>query len=99
MEFFSGYLIEQALSVDNLFVFILLFDYFKVPKSQQSRVLAWGIWGAIGMRGAMILVGAAALKKVSHASSHTPQLPQPPNPSPRLASCSSFLRPSSFSRA
>ncbi|GMI22951.1 hypothetical protein TeGR_g3734, partial [Tetraparma gracilis] len=63
LEFFSGYLIEQALSVDNLFVFILLFDYFKVPPALQPRVLAWGIWGAIGMRGAMILVGAAALKR------------------------------------
>jgi TerC family integral membrane protein len=61
-EFFAGYLVEQSLSVDNLFVFLLLFDYFKVPVSYQGRVLKWGIFGAIIMRGIMIGLGAAALK-------------------------------------
>ncbi len=62
-EFFAGYLVEQSLSVDNLFVFLLLFDYFKVPLSSQDRVLNWGIYGAIVMRALMIGLGAAALEK------------------------------------
>jgi len=63
LEFFSGYLIEQSLSIDNLFVFIMLFDYFKIPMELQSRVLSWGIGGAIVLRGLMIVVGVAALQK------------------------------------
>jgi len=62
-EFCAGYLVEQSLSVDNLFVFLLLFDYFKVPLSYQDRVLNWGIYGAIVMRAVLIGVGAAALKQ------------------------------------
>lgn len=62
-EFFAGYLVEQSLSVDNLFVFLLLFEYFRVPLSSQDRVLNWGIYGAIVMRAVMIGVGAAALKQ------------------------------------
>lgn len=62
-EFVAGYLVEQSLSVDNLFVFLLLFDYFKVPLSYQDRVLNWGIYGAIVMRAVLIGVGAAALKQ------------------------------------
>jgi len=62
-EFFAGYLIEQSLSIDNLFVFIMLFDYFKVPMELQDRVLSWGIGGAILLRGLMIGVGVAALQK------------------------------------
>jgi len=61
-EFFAGYLLEQSLSVDNLFVFLILFEYFKVPLSSQDRVLNWGIYGAIVMRALMIGVGAAALQ-------------------------------------
>jgi len=61
-EFCAGYLVEQSLSVDNLFVFLLLFDYFKVPLAYQDRVLNWGIYGAIVMRGVLIAVGAAALQ-------------------------------------
>lgn len=61
-EFFAGYLVEQSLSVDNLFVFLLLFEYFKVPLSSQDRVLNWGIYGAIVMRALMIGLGAAALE-------------------------------------
>jgi len=62
-EFFAGYLVEQSLSVDNLFVFLLLFEYFKVPLPYQDRVLNWGIYGAIVMRAVMIGLGAAALQQ------------------------------------
>lgn len=62
-EFFAGYLIEQSLSIDNLFVFIMLFDYFKIPMNLQNRVLSWGIGGAILLRGLMIGVGVAALQQ------------------------------------
>jgi tellurite resistance protein TerC len=61
MEFLTGYLIEYALSVDNLFVFIVLFAYFAVPSAYQHRVLFWGILGAVIMRGLFIAVGAALL--------------------------------------
>jgi tellurite resistance protein TerC len=56
--FFTGYLIELSLSVDNLFVFLLIFTYFKVPKKYQHRVLFWGIVGALVMRMVMIFAGA-----------------------------------------
>jgi TerC family integral membrane protein len=62
-EFFTSYLVEQSLSIDNLFVFIMLFDYFKVPNELQSRVLTWGIVGAVGLRGLMIYAGVAALQR------------------------------------
>jgi len=62
-EFFAGYLVEQSLSIDNLFVFIMLFDYFRVPLALQNRVLTWGIVGAIALRGIMIAVGVAAIQK------------------------------------
>lgn len=61
LEFFTGYLIELALSVDNLFVFILIFSTFGVPAALQHRVLFWGILGAQVMRAAFILAGAALL--------------------------------------
>ncbi|KAL7525673.1 hypothetical protein ACHAXR_002371 [Thalassiosira sp. AJA248-18] len=61
-EFFAGYLVEQSLSVDNLFVFLLLFEYFSVPLASQDKVLNWGIYGAIVMRAVMIGLGAAALE-------------------------------------
>jgi tellurite resistance protein TerC len=61
LEFFTGYLIELALSVDNLFVFILIFTTFHVPPAYQHRVLFWGILGAQIMRAVFILVGAAIL--------------------------------------
>ena len=57
LQFFTGYLIEYSLSVDNLFVFVLIFSYFKVKAHQQHRVLFWGIIGALIMRGAMIAIG------------------------------------------
>lgn len=61
LEFFTGYLIELALSVDNLFVFILIFATFHVPPALQHRVLFWGILGAQIMRAVFILLGAAIL--------------------------------------
>jgi tellurite resistance protein TerC len=63
LEFFTGYLIEKALSVDNIFVFVLIFSFFRVPSAYQHRVLFWGILGALLMRGAMILAGAALIKE------------------------------------
>src|SRR6185295_6317049 len=61
LAFFTGYLIEKSLSVDNIFVFILIFSYFAVPAAYQHRVLFWGILGALVMRAALILVGAALI--------------------------------------
>ncbi len=58
LTFLTGYLIEKALSVDNIFVFVLIFSYFQVPRRYQHRVLFWGILGALMMRGAMIAAGA-----------------------------------------
>jgi tellurite resistance protein TerC len=58
LEFLTGYLIEKSLSVDNIFVFALLFSYFAVPAKYQHRVLFWGILGALLMRGILIAVGA-----------------------------------------
>src|SRR4051794_27841375 len=58
LEFLAGYLIEKALSVDNIFVFVLIFSYFRVQPKYQHRVLFWGILGALLMRGLMIGLGA-----------------------------------------
>ena len=63
LAFFTGYLIEKSLSVDNIFVFVLIFSYFSVPDTYQHRVLFWGILGALVMRAALILVGAALIKE------------------------------------
>jgi tellurite resistance protein TerC len=63
LEFLTGYLIEKALSVDNLFVFLVLFSYFAVPAALQHRVLLWGILGALVMRAAFILAGAALIQE------------------------------------
>ena len=63
LAFFMGYLIEKSLSVDNIFVFILIFSFFAVPAAYQHRVLFWGILGALVMRGTLIAVGAALLKE------------------------------------
>ena len=61
VQFLTGYLIEKSLSVDNVFVFALLFGYFAVPAKFQHRVLFWGILGALVLRGAFILAGSALL--------------------------------------
>ncbi len=62
LEFFTGYVIERSLSIDNIFVFILMFSYFGVPSQFQYKVLFWGILGALLMRGALILVGTALIE-------------------------------------
>ncbi len=61
LEYITGYLIEKSLSVDNIFVFVLVFTHFAVPAALQYRVLFWGILGALAMRAGLILAGAAIL--------------------------------------
>ncbi len=63
VQFLAGYLIEKSLSIDNIFVFALIFGYFAVPSEYQHRVLFWGILGALGMRAGFILGGAALLDR------------------------------------
>lgn len=63
LEFFTGYLIEKSLSVDNIFVFALLFSYFAVPLKYQHKVLFWGILGALVMRAVMIGAGVALITR------------------------------------
>jgi tellurite resistance protein TerC len=63
LEYYTGYLIELSLSVDNLFVFLFIFQYFALPPELQARVLKWGIMGAIVMRGLMIGFGALLLAR------------------------------------
>ena len=63
LEYYTGYLIEKALSVDNIFVFVLIFTSFGVPARYQHRVLFWGILGALLMRGAMIAAGAYLIQQ------------------------------------
>jgi tellurite resistance protein TerC len=63
VEFVTGYIIELSLSMDNVFVIALIFAYFRVPPQYQHRVLFWGILGALVMRGAMILAGAALIQR------------------------------------
>lgn len=64
-EFLTGYLIEKSLSVDNIFVFAVLFSYFGIPVQYQHRVLFWGIFGALVMRAVMIFAGAALIGNFS----------------------------------
>jgi tellurite resistance protein TerC len=59
LEFVTGYVVELSLSMDNLFVFLLIFQYFKVPDEQQHRVLVWGIIGSLLMRGIFVLAGVS----------------------------------------
>ena len=63
LEFFAGYLLEKSLSVDNLFVFVVLFRSFAIPPQHQHRVLFWGVLGAIVLRGALILAGVALVHR------------------------------------
>jgi len=65
LEFFTGYLIEKALSVDNLFLFLVIFRTFAVDERVQHRMLEWGILGALVMRGMMILAGAELIQRFS----------------------------------
>jgi tellurite resistance protein TerC len=62
LEFFTGYLIERSLSVDNLFVFLLVFSYFSVPSQYQRKVLFWGIFGALVMRALFIAAGLTLIQ-------------------------------------
>lgn len=62
LEFVTGYLVEESLSVDNLFVFLLIFRYFRVPGAYQHKVLFWGILGALIMRGIFIVVGVSLIR-------------------------------------
>ena len=63
LEFFTGYIIEESLSVDNLFVFIMIFGYFNVAKTHQPKILKWGIIGALIMRALFILAGIGLLER------------------------------------
>lgn len=63
LEFFTGYLIELALSVDNIFVFVVVLSYFRVPKRLQHRVLFWGILGALVLRATMIVAGTMLIQR------------------------------------
>ena len=63
MEVLTGYVIEKALSVDNVFVFLVVFSFFKVPSALQHRVLFWGIFGALIMRAVFIIAGAALIER------------------------------------
>ena len=63
LEYYTGYIVELSLSVDNLFVFILIFNYFSVPAAAQPKVLKWGILGAIVLRLIMIVAGALLLRR------------------------------------
>ena len=63
LEFFAAYLLEESLSLDNMFVIAMIFAYFKIPGQFQHRVLFWGILGALVMRGTMIALGAALIER------------------------------------
>ncbi len=63
LEFFTGYLVEKALSIDNIFVFIMIFTYFQIPSKYQHKVLFWGILGALVMRVIFIFAGVALIEK------------------------------------
>jgi tellurite resistance protein TerC len=63
LQFITGYVVEESLSVDNLFVFLVLFRYFRVPRSYQHKVLLWGVVGALVLRLIFILVGVSLLKR------------------------------------
>ena len=65
LEFFTGYLVEKALSVDNVFVFVMIFAYFKTPALYQHKVLFWGVLGALAMRAVFIFAGIELLKNFS----------------------------------
>jgi len=62
IQFFTGYLVEKSLSIDNIFVIAMIFAFFRVPLAEQHRVLFWGIFGAVALRGIMIAIGAALIE-------------------------------------
>jgi tellurite resistance protein TerC len=63
VQFFTGYLTEKSLSIDNIFVIAMILAYFRVPLAQQHRLLFWGVLGAVGLRGAMIAIGAVLIER------------------------------------
>jgi tellurite resistance protein TerC len=63
LQFITGYVVEESLSVDNLFVFLILFRYFRVPSDSQHKVLIWGVLGALVMRLVFILIGVSLLQR------------------------------------
>ena len=63
LEFLTAYLVEESLSVDNMFVFILIFQFFKISAAHQPRVLKWGILGAVAMRFVLIFTGVSLLAR------------------------------------
>ena len=63
LEFLTGYLIEESLSVDNLFIFIMIFSYFRVSRAHQPKILKWGILGALAMRGVFIMAGIGLMER------------------------------------
>ena len=65
LQFFTGFLLEKSLSLDNMFIIALIFAYFRIPLAIQHRVLFWGVLGALVLRGAMILAGAALITRFS----------------------------------
>lgn len=67
LQFFIGYLVEKSLSVDNIFVIAMVFNYFRIPTHMQHRVLFWGIFGAVVMRGAMVAIGAVLIHQFTWA--------------------------------
>src|SRR5262249_16943940 len=98
LEFLTGYLVEKALSIDNIFVFYVTLSFFAVPAQLQHRVLFWGILGALAMRGVFIAVGAVLLQRV-HWLSYVllpflvfPVLRLSPRPTHR-SSASAFFSP------
>jgi tellurite resistance protein TerC len=68
LTFLTGYVIEESLSIDNIFVIVLVFGYFRIPAEYQHRVLFWGIFGALVMRGVAIATGGFILDRVAWAS-------------------------------
>jgi tellurite resistance protein TerC len=67
LEFFTGYLVEKALSIDNIFVFIMIFTYFQIPAKYQHKILFWGVLGALLMRVVFIFAGVALIEKFHFA--------------------------------
>jgi len=63
LQFITGYVVEESLSIDNLFVFLVLFRYFRVPREYQHKVLLWGVLGALVMRLVFILLGVSLLER------------------------------------
>lgn len=65
LEYFTGYVLEKSLAVDNIFVFLMIFSYFKVPPEYQHRVLLYGVFGAIVLRALMVGIGAVLVREFS----------------------------------